>query len=168
MSAQGRMPQRWKHSTRLVQLLIAVLVISGLAIAAGVILSSINKTQTVVGVPIFLDANCNGVDNGFEQFSNVSLGQAFTLCLGVKNSASTSVVVHVDMTAACPVNGTVSLSKTGSYNDLVGSDGQLPCTTSVIGVSKTITALSQRLWNYSITYTGATGNYAWTFSAVSG
>lgn len=168
MSAQGGMPPRWKHSTRLIQLLIAVLVVSGLAIAAGVILSTIQKTQPVTGVPIFLDANCNGIDDGFEQFSSQPMGQPFTLCLGVKNSATSSVVVHVDMTATCPANGTVSLSKTGSYNDLAGSDGQLPCTTSVIGVSKTIPTASQRLWNYSIIYSGASGNYLWTFSAVSG
>lgn len=169
MATQGGILSRWRSLSRPVQVLAAILIASGFAIATGVVLSTIQRTQTVVGVPLFLDANCNGADETNEQFSSQPMGQVVVFCLGVKNTASTSLVVHVELSTACPANGTATISDGPAVgDDLSGPDGQSTCGSVVAGPSKTLAPTVTMFWNYNVTYAGATGAYVWTFSAAQG
>ncbi len=169
MTQQGGGTVRWQRGARPLQIVIAILVVSGFAIAAGVILSTIQRTQTVADVPLFLDANCDNVDGGNEQFVSQPMGQAVVFCLGVKNLAQTSLTVHLHLIAACPTGGAANVSDGPSPgDDFQGPDGQLACGVEVAGVSKTVPSTLTTFWQFSVVYTLVAGDYRWTFSAVSG
>lgn len=169
MATSGGVWSRWKSASRPIQVLVVILVVAGVALASGVVLSTIQKTQTIQDVPIFLDANCNGANEGNEVFAGQAMGAPVVFCLGVTNAAGSDLTVHTHLSASCPATGVATISDgPGAGDDLAGPDGQLPCTTEVAGPSKLVTTGSTATWSFSVIYTVAVGDYVWTFSAAQG
>ncbi len=147
-----------------------MLAVAGSAVATGFILNTITRTQTVTGVTMFFDADCNGVNGGNEQFASIALGQPEAFCLNVQNPSSSSLLVHVHMSAVCPLGGVAAVGDgPAPGDDLPGPDGVDAClTTPISGVSKTLAGAASASWNYNVTYGGSSGDYLWTFSAAQG
>lgn len=168
MVENGGILSRWKAASRPVQVVTVLLIVAGFAVAAGVVLSSIQRTQRVVNVPVYLDANCNSINDGGEQFSSVPMGQAVVFCLGVTNGAASALDVHTTLLAACPAGGGATVSNANTTgNDLAGSGGE-SCGVELSSITKSASPGLSVFWKFSVTYTGMLGDYVWTFSAVQG
>jgi len=167
----GKRLRRTVRSTRsrTIQLIIAILSIAGPVVATGLILNTITRTQTVTGVVLFLDANCDGINGGNEAFASVSMGQPVSFCLAVGNTATSDLLVHTHLSVVCPAGGVAAISDgPGVGDDLQGPDAVDTCLTPVAGVSKTVVGAGSASWSYTVVYSVAAGDFLWTFTVAQG
>ncbi len=137
-----------RYGARALVAIAAVLLATGIVIATGVFLGMLEVTQTVLTVEIKTDP---------ETLPTWSLGQPFSFDVNVSNPTAFDFdKVHLNMTAECPPNGVATLS-----GDATGD----ACGAFLETSDKAIAAGDWAIWSFQVTYTGATGDYDWTFKA---